>query len=93
MPRNTACKSTINFYQRVALILATRLKMLEPYYCCKKKGLKCVVKLLTGYYAHYIQSQARCLFVFSNTERGKINRKKQAKRLLLLQAKANAARL
>jgi hypothetical protein len=31
--------------------------------------------------------------VFSNTKRGKINRKEQAKQVLLLQAKANAAQL
>ena len=67
--------------------------MLVPCLQCKKKGLRCVVKLLTSYCAYYICAKAQCSLVFFNTKRGKFNRKERAKRLLLLKAKANTARL
>ena len=67
--------------------------MLVPCLQCKKEGLRCVVKLLTSYCAYCICAKARCSLVFSNTKRGKFNCKERAKRLLLLKAKANAARL
>jgi hypothetical protein len=67
--------------------------MPNPCQRCKKEGLKCVVELLTSYCAFCIQLRARCSFVFSNTKRGKISREEQKKRVLLLQAKADAARL
>ena len=60
---------------------------------CKKKSLRCIVKLLTSYCAYCICAKAQCSLVFSNTKRGKFNCKERAKRLLLLKAKANAARL
>ena len=53
----------------------------------------CVIKLLTSYYTYYIQLKLRYFFIFSNTKKDKINYKKQAKKLLLLQAKANTKQL
>jgi hypothetical protein len=52
-----------------------------------------VVKLLTGYCAYYIRARARCSLVFLDTERGEIDREEREKKVLLLQAKADAARL
>ena len=67
--------------------------MLVPCLQYKKKSLRCVVKLLTSYCAYCICIKAQCFLVFFNTKRGKFNCKERAKRLLLLKAKANAARL
>ena len=66
--------------------------MLDPYAYYKKEGLRCVVKLLIKYYAFYIQLKARCFYIFSNTKRGKIKRKRQRKHSLLLAAKVEASR-
>ena len=60
---------------------------------CKKKSLRCIVKLLTSYYTYCICAKVQYSLVFSNTKRGKFNCKKRVKQLLLLKAKANAARL
>ena len=67
--------------------------MLVPCSRYKKKGLRYIVKLLTSYCAYCICAKAQCFLVFSNTKRSKFNYKEHAKRLLLLKAKANAARL
>ena len=67
--------------------------MLVPCLQCKKESLRCVVKLLTSYCAYCICAKAQCFLVFSNTKRSKFNCKERAKQLLLLKAKANAARL
>ena len=66
--------------------------MLDPCARCKKEGLRCVVKLLTGYCAFCIQLKARCSYIFSNTKRGKIKRKRRRKHSLLLAAKVEASR-
>jgi hypothetical protein len=93
MPRNIARRSTVNFHRRVALILATGSEMPDPCDRCKKEGLRCVVELSTGYCAYCIRARSRCSLVFSDTERGEIDREERAKRVLLLQAEADAARL
>lgn len=93
MPRNTARRSTTNFHRRIALVLATGYEMPDPCARCKKEGLKCVVELSTGYCAYCIRAKARCSLVFSDTERGEFDREERVKRVLLLQAEADAARL
>ena len=66
--------------------------MPNPCYYYKKEGLRCVIELSISYYAFYIQLKLRCSYVFSNTKRGKIKRKKKKKQTLLLRAKVEALR-
>jgi hypothetical protein len=75
MPKDpTPCYLTVTYNKQVALILAIRLKIVVPYSCYKRLGLKCVIKLTTRYCAFCICAKARCSLVFSNTKRNKINK-------------------
>ena len=93
MPKGTTRRFTINCYQRIAAILASSLEIVVPYSRYKKEGLKCVIKVITKYYAYYICVKARCSLVFSNTKRKEINNAQKAKRLQLLRARAKASQL
>jgi hypothetical protein len=74
MPKNsTPRRLTTTYNKRVALILATRLKIVVPCSCYKKIELKCVIKLITRYYAFCIRAKVRYSLVFSNTKRKEIN--------------------
>ena len=66
--------------------------MPNPCYYYRKESLRYVIELSIGYYAFYIQLKLRCSYVFSNTRRGKIKRKKKRNQALLLRAKVEALR-
>jgi hypothetical protein len=93
MPRKESARSTILRRKRVDTVLLTGPEMPDPCHRCKKEGLRCVVELSTGYCAFCIQSKSRCSYVFSDTERGEIERERREKKSLLLRAEAEAARL
>jgi hypothetical protein len=74
MPKVPSLYYITAFYaKRIANILATSLEIVVPCSCCKKEGLKCIPKLLTGYCAFCIRAKAQCSLVFSNTKRKEIN--------------------
>ena len=74
MPKNpTSCCLTAAYNKRVALILATSLRIVVLYRRCKKLGLEYIVELTTRYYTYCIYTKARCSLVFSNTKRKEIS--------------------
>ena len=91
MPKDITCRFTTNYYQRIAAILISSLKIVVSYYYYKKESLKCVIKLITSYYAYYIYVKARCSLVFFNIKRKEFNNKQRATKLRITRAKAKLA--
>ena len=92
MPKEPSLRQTTNYYSKqVTCILITSLKIVVPYSYYKKKGLKCVSKLATRYYAYYIRARVQCSLIFLNTKRKEIKDAQKAKKLQLLRARAKAS--
>ena len=72
-------------------VLERGIEAPSPCKRCSKKGLRCLVKLLTSFCACYICAKACCSLVLTNTKRREIRDKQRAALLRIAKAKAKLA--